>query len=110
MDSALDILHRYVQLTSKTSNRQLWYFAASVVFAIALTVSSAWQPKSWIQPIWTLLGVAAGAVGATMLYVGFVRGHWESNLLKELVEEMELEQKVMTMENSLDADELPSRG
>jgi hypothetical protein len=45
-----------------------------------------------------------------MLYVGFVWGHWESNQLKELVEEMEWEQKVMTMENSLDADELPSRG
>jgi sphingomyelin phosphodiesterase 2 len=103
MRSALDILHGYIRSVRKTSNRQLRYFATSIVFGIALTVSSAWQPKSWIQPIWTLLGIGAGAMGATMLYVGFVWGQWESNLLREVIEEMELEQKVVEMETSAGA-------
>jgi sphingomyelin phosphodiesterase 2 len=42
-------------------------------------------------------------MGATMLYVGFVWGQWESNLLREVIEEMELEQKVVEMETSAGA-------
>ncbi len=98
LQSALNTLHAYTKLSRRSSNRHLRLFMLSIVFALGLTVSSAWQPKSWIQPIWTLLGVATGALGATMLYVGFVWGEWESNLLKEVIEEMELERKVVEME------------
>jgi len=98
VNAALQTLRSYTKLARKDARLHLRLFAASIVFALALTISSAWQPKSWIQPIWTLLGVAAGAIGATMLYVGFVWGEWEQNLLMETVEQMELELRVSELE------------
>jgi sphingomyelin phosphodiesterase 2 len=98
VNAALQTLRSYTKLARKDAQLHLRLFAASIVFALALTISSAWQPKSWIQPIWTLLGVAAGAIGATMLYVGFVWGEWEQNLLLETVEQMELELRVSELE------------
>lgn len=89
--SALQTIGAYTILARKDARFHLRIFGTSIFFALALTISSAWQPKSWIQPIWTLLGVAAGALGATMLYVGFVWGEWEQNLLMEVTEQMELE-------------------
>ena len=98
INSALQTLRAYTALARKDARFHLRVFGTSIAFAVALTISSAWQPKSWIQPIWTLLGVAAGALGATMLYVGFVWGEWEQNLLLEVTEQMELELRVSELE------------
>jgi sphingomyelin phosphodiesterase 2 len=99
VNSACLTLRTYLTLAQRQSKLQLRIFGGSIFLALALTISSAWQPKSWIQPIWTILGVAAGALGATMLYVGFVWGRWEQNLLMEVVEQMELELRVSAMED-----------
>jgi sphingomyelin phosphodiesterase 2 len=99
VNSACLTLRTYLALAQRQSKLQLRIFGGSIFLALALTISSAWQPKSWIQPIWTILGVAAGALGATMLYVGFVWGRWEQNLLMEVVEQMELELRVSAMED-----------
>jgi sphingomyelin phosphodiesterase 2 len=96
--NAIDILNLYSGISARNSRFQLRLFGLSIFAALALTISSAWQPKSYIQPIWTLLGVAAGALGATMLYVGFVWGRWEANLLKEIIAQMELDQAVADLE------------
>ncbi|KAJ9116878.1 hypothetical protein QFC22_004535 [Naganishia vaughanmartiniae] len=96
--NAIDILNLYSVISARNSKFQLRLFAFSIFASLALTVSSAWQPKSYIQPIWTLLGVGAGALGATMLYVGFVWGRWEANLLKEVIQQMELDQAVAELE------------
>lgn len=90
--AALALLHEYFAEVRSSARIQLGIFYGSLAFGIALTVSSAWQPKSYIRPIWTLLGVATGAIGGTMLYTGFVWGRWESNLLKEFIEQLETEQ------------------
>ncbi|KAJ9113848.1 hypothetical protein QFC19_000041 [Naganishia cerealis] len=96
--TAIDILNLYSRISARNSKFQLRLFGFSIFASVALIVSSAWQPKSYIQPIWTLLGVAAGALGATMLYVGFVWGRWEANLLKEVIDQMELDQAVAELE------------
>lgn len=96
--NAIDILHAYSAISARNSRFQLRLFGLSIFTALALTVSSAWQPKAYIQPIWTLLGVAVGALGATMLYVGFVWGRWEANLLREVIGQMELDQAVADLE------------
>ncbi len=96
--SAHSVLIAYTALSHRAARTHLRLFAGTIALTLALTVSSAWQPKSWLQPIWTLLGVATGAAGATMLYVGFVWGRWEDNLLKEVTGEMELECRVLEME------------
>lgn len=96
--SALHTLRLYTRISQSTSKSQLRLFAGAIIALVALTIGSAWQPKSWLQPIFTLLGGAIGAGGATMLYLGFVWGRWELGLLTEVTEEMELELKVSEME------------
>lgn len=96
--NALHTLRLYTRISQTTSKFHLRLFAGAIVALLALTIGSAWQPKSWLQPIFTLLGGAIGAGGATMLYLGFVWGRWELGLLTEVTEEMELELRVSEME------------
>lgn len=98
--SALNTLRQYTQISQHTAKQHLRYFGAAVIALIALTVGSAWQPKSWLQPIFTLVGGLLGAAGATFLYTGFVWGRWELGLLTETTEEMELELRVVEMEEN----------
>ena len=95
---ALDTLRLYTRISQRGSASHLRICAAAILGLIALTVGSAWQPKSWLQPIFTLLGGLLGAAGATFLYTGFVWGKWELGLLTETMEEMELELRVVEME------------
>ena len=96
--NAINILRQYTPLSQRTAKLHFRLFGGMVFGLIALTIGSAWQPKSWLQPIFTLLGGAMGAAGATLLYTGFVWGKWELGLLTETMEEMELELRVVEME------------
>ena len=98
--SALNTLRMYTRISQRTAKLHLRLFVAAVVGLIVLTVGSAWQPKSWLQPIFTLVGGLLGASGATLLYTGFVWGRWELGLLTETTEEMELELRVVEMEEN----------
>jgi sphingomyelin phosphodiesterase 2 len=100
--TALHTLRLYTRISQTTAKFHLRLFAGAIVALLALTIGSAWQPKSWLQPIFTLLGGAIGAGGATMLYLGFVWGRWELGLLTEVTEEMELEMRVTEMEENGD--------
>ena len=99
--SALSTLRMYARIAQQTSHSHLRYFLTAVICLLGLTIGSAWQPRPWIQPIFTLLAGALGAGGATMLYTGFVWGRWEEGILKEVMEEMELELRVVEMEENL---------
>lgn len=68
---------------------------------VGLTVGSAWQPKSWLQPIFTILAGLLGAAAVTFLYTGFIWGRWEVGLLTEVTEEMELELRVVEMDENV---------
>lgn len=98
--SALNTLRLYTRISQHTAKNHLRFFGAAIIALVALTVGSAWQPKSWLQPIFTLVGGLIGAAGATFLYTGFVWGRWELGLLTETTEEMELELRVVEMEES----------
>lgn len=98
IQSALHVLRLYTRISQSTAKTQLRLFIAAVIALLGLTIGSAWQPKSWLQPIFTLLGGVFGAGGATMLYMGFIWGRWEMGLLTEVTEEMELELRVVDME------------
>lgn len=96
--SVLNVLRSYRALSRNLARSHLRLFVLSLVAAVALIVGSAWQPKSWLQPIFTLVGTVIGAAGATLLYVGFVWGRWEEGLLTEVMSEIELELDVVEME------------
>ncbi|WWC68740.1 uncharacterized protein I206_102674 [Kwoniella pini CBS 10737] len=101
--SALHLLRLYTRLSKQTATFHLKICLGSLIALIALTVGSAWQPKSWLQPIFTLVGGLLGAATATFLYTGFVWGRWEEGLLTEVTEEMELELRVAEMEERINA-------
>lgn len=88
---AQKVLATYKPISSRVKRLHLRISLASAVLLLALTIGSAWQPKSYIQPIFTLLGALAGAAGATFFYLGFVWGRWEEGLLTEVIDEMEIE-------------------
>lgn len=67
----------------------------AIIIALGLTIGSAWQPKPWLQPIFTLVAFVVGAAGATFLYIGWLWTRWERGYLDEFVSEMELELAVL---------------
>jgi sphingomyelin phosphodiesterase 2 len=96
--TALATLRKYTAISRSNKTLHLRLSAGAVGLIIALTIGSAWQPKSYIQPIFTLVGALLGAFAATLFYLGFVWGRWEEGLLTEVTEEMELELRVIEVE------------
>ncbi|KAL7419697.1 phospholipase C type enzyme [Cryptotrichosporon argae] len=97
--SALNTLRLYTRVSRAEATRHQRLLAAAAVALAGLAVGSAWQPKPWLQPIFTLLGGALGAAAASYLYLWFIWGRWEQGLLTETIEEMELELRVVEMED-----------
>ena len=97
---AAGIARDYRRLSARAAKTHWYTVYACVLALIGLTVGSAWQPKSWLQPIFTLLGGLAGVAGATFLYFGFVWGRWEQGLITETIESMDLELQVMRRNRS----------
>lgn len=87
--NALGIMRDYYPEALRRSKIFVDIMIACIVLEIALAVGSAWQPKSWIQPIFTVLAFVFGIAGATSLYVGWLWGRWERGLLDECMAEME---------------------
>ncbi|WVQ78751.1 hypothetical protein IAT38_000838 [Cryptococcus sp. DSM 104549] len=98
---ALNTLRMYTRISQRTATLHMRICAITLLALVGLTVGSAWQPKSWLQPIFTLVGGLLGAATATFLYTGFVWGRWEEGLLTEVTEEMELELRVVEMEENV---------
>ncbi|KAI9632529.1 inositol phosphorylsphingolipid-phospholipase C [Dioszegia hungarica] len=92
---ASGIISDYAILSQRAARLHLRMSAVCIVALVALSVGSAWQPKSYIQPIFTVLGGLLGAAGATSFYLGFAWGRWEAGILSEVVQEMELELDVI---------------
>lgn len=93
--AALATLRAYGRLAAKRTRTLEQIVGACILAAVALTVGSAWQPKAWIQPVFTLLAFVLGAGGATALYTGWLWGRWERGKLDEVMGEMEMELRVM---------------
>ncbi|WVQ73712.1 hypothetical protein IAR50_003292 [Cryptococcus sp. DSM 104548] len=99
--SALNTLRLYTRISQHTARRHIQICLLSLLALMGLTVGCAWQPKSWLQPVFTIVGALLGAAAATFLYTGFVWGRWEEGLLTEVTDEMELELRVVEMEENM---------
>jgi sphingomyelin phosphodiesterase 2 len=78
------------RISCARSRLYLTMFFACVILLIALIISSAWLPHSWINPIYVLFTTAVAWFATTMLYVGFIYGNWEINALVNIIEELEI--------------------
>ncbi|KAG8878595.1 phospholipase C type enzyme [Tulasnella sp. 331] len=88
--TAITALSAAYRQARKVSNLQLGGFVGCVVSAAALIVGSAWQPRSALNPLLVLVGVVLGWGGGTLLYAGFIFGNYETNMLVNAIEELEM--------------------
>ncbi|BGP38719.1 phospholipase C type enzyme [Rhodotorula kratochvilovae] len=91
LSPALSTLHLAYRASLASSRTQLRVFASCVLAAVGLCVGSSFAPFRAVAWLFVLLGVTAGAAGATFLYTGFVGGSWEAGQLKNVIGEMEAE-------------------
>lgn len=91
LSPAVGTLHAAQRACIRSSKLQLQLFAACIVAAVGLTVGASFEPLRALNWLFTLLGVATGAAGATLLYTGFVGGRWIAGQFKNVIAEMEAE-------------------
>lgn len=84
---ALTISYRHSRSSSR-ANLVVFFVCLAVI--VGLTVSSAWLPYSWINPIFLFVTTVLAWLATTMLYVGFLYGNYEANTLDNIIEELEL--------------------
>ncbi|GAA6055177.1 hypothetical protein JCM3770_002221 [Rhodotorula araucariae] len=91
LSPALSTLHLAYRASLASSRTQLRIFASCVLAAVGLAVAASFEPIRALAWLFVALGTAAGAVGATLLYTGFVGGSWEAGQLRNVIGEMEAE-------------------
>jgi len=89
LSPALSTLHAAYRHNLSFSRLQLKLFLLALAFVPILATASSFLPLHYLNWIFTLLGVATGVGGATMLYTGFVGGQWEAGALKNVIGEIE---------------------
>ncbi|KIY52005.1 DNase I-like protein [Fistulina hepatica ATCC 64428] len=72
------------------AKRELAIFGVCVLILVCIAVGSSRFPKSWINPIFVVFTVTVAWLGTTMLYEGFLYGHWECNALMNVIEELDV--------------------
>lgn len=91
LSPALSNLHGAYRASLASSRFQLRVFLGCLAAALGLTIASSFEPLRALNWLFTLLGVVAGAGGATFLYTGFLGGSWEAGQLRNVITEMEAE-------------------
>ena len=71
-----------------SSRSQLKILGLTIFLIPVLAIAVSFQPLNFLAWIFVLLGIANGAIGATMLYSGFVGGRWEAGALRNVLGEM----------------------
>jgi len=89
MQETLARCNRHAHARAK---RHLLVFGLCVATLISLVGSAARFPPE-AAPFVVLGSAVCTWLGTTMLYVGFVYGHWEVNALLNVIEELELYRK-----------------
>ena len=92
MDQALAACYRS---SRHRSRRELMVFVGCVILLLGVIVGSSWIPHSWINPLSILFTIFIAWLGTTMLYQGFIYGHWECNALMNVIEEIEIYKTVL---------------
>ncbi|KAH8835574.1 Endonuclease/exonuclease/phosphatase [Flagelloscypha sp. PMI_526] len=85
---ALLACHRFSQ---HRAYRELIVCGVCILVLLGILFGSAWQPKSWLSPVFILFTIFLSWLATTMFYSSFLYGKWECNALMTCVEELELE-------------------
>lgn len=85
------------RFSRERSRRELFIFGLCLIILFGMIVCSPWLPHSWINPIFILFTTFIAWLATTMLYEGFIFGHWECNALMNVIEELEIHKKGLEM-------------
>ena len=85
------------RFSRERSRRELLIFGFCLMILFGVIIGSAWLPRSWINPIFVLFTMFIAWLATTMLYEGFIFGHWECNALMNVIEELEVHRKGLEM-------------
>ncbi|KAF9015714.1 inositol phosphophingolipids phospholipase C [Cyathus striatus] len=92
---ALTACYRF---SRQRSRKELTVFALCILLLVALAVSSAWLPHSWINPLFIVFTIFISWLATTMLYEGFLYGNWECNALMNIIEELEVHKQGLELQ------------
>jgi len=73
-------------------------FALGILLLLGLIIGSAWVPLSWVNPIFVLFTIFIAWLTTTMLYEGFIFGHWERRALQSVLEELDIHKRKLTLD------------
>ncbi len=85
--TSLTARYRYA---ASQARLHLTIFVVCLGLLFAIIIGTAWLPRSWINPIFTVLTIFLSWLATTMLYIGFIYGKWEVNALTNIIEELEI--------------------
>ncbi|THH33437.1 hypothetical protein EUX98_g793 [Antrodiella citrinella] len=88
--STLQSLTARYRFAQSQARLHLSVFVVCLVLLLVIIVSSAFLPRSWINPVYMILTIFLSWLSTTMLYIGFVYGRWELNALTNIIEELEI--------------------
>ncbi|KAI0094267.1 Endonuclease/exonuclease/phosphatase [Irpex rosettiformis] len=90
ISSTITSLTARYRFAASQARLHLTIFVLCIGLLFAIIIGTAWLPKSWINPIFTVLTIALSWLATTMLYIGFLYGNWEINALTNIIEELEI--------------------
>lgn len=99
----LGALQTSYRMSQDRSRRELTVFALGILLLLGLIIGSAWVPLPWVNPIFVFITIFIAWLTTTMLYEGFIFGNWERKALQNVVEELEIQKSVLSLDRSQDA-------
>ncbi|KAN0064749.1 phospholipase C type enzyme [Thecaphora frezii] len=90
---ALKALSRGFARSRETQRNHVAMFAAAVTLALGMVAVNAVVQQGGVRAVATLVAVAAGWAGTTMLYSAVVWAEWEKRTLRTVMQTMEMEMK-----------------
>ena len=83
------LTHEYRSSQSRTRAQLAYFYMAVTVLVLVLVCPPYITCKSWLPLVSATLAALATWAGSTFLYIGFIFGKWERNMLTNIIEEME---------------------
>lgn len=103
--TVIQALTECYRFARERSRKELIIFALCLLVLVGDIIGTVWLPHSWINPIFIFFTVFIAWLATTMLYEGFIFGHWECNALMNVIEELEIHRKGMDILNGRTRDQ-----
>lgn len=102
--TVIEALTSCYNCSRQRARKELQIFGLCILLLVAIVIGGTWLPRTWINPIVLVSTIFFSWLGTTMLYEGFLYGHWECNALLNVIEELEIHRKGLDMLNASQRD------